>query len=194
MIFYRYSTDVIGSCAFGISCNSLVNPTAEFRIMGKRAFTQTISDLLKMIVIRSYPPLAKTLKFGVFSSEVTKFFRDVVEETITFRETNNVSRNDFLQLLMQLKNNGCLDGDVEAPVGTSLTLDEAAAQAFIFFLAGFETTSTTISFALFEIAQNDTIQTKARQEVKKILEKYDGNVCYEAVMEMDYLEMVISGE
>lgn len=163
-------------------------------MMGKRAFTQTISDLLKMIVIRSFPSFAKILKLGVFSSEVTKFFHDVVEETMTFREANSVSRNDFLQLLMQLKNNGCLDGDIQAPVGTSLTLDEAAAQAFIFFLAGFETTSTTISFALFEMAQNDSIQAKARQEVRKILGKYEGNVCYEAVMEMEYLEMVISGE
>lgn len=163
-------------------------------MMGKRAFTQTMSDLLKMIVMRSFPPLAKVFKFNVFSSEVTKFFHDVVEETITFREENNISRNDFLQLLIQLKNNGCLDGDAKAPVGTSLTLDEAAAQAFIFFLAGFETTSTTISFALFEIAQNETIQRMARQEVRNILEKYEGNICYEAVMEMEYLNMVISGE
>lgn len=48
-ILARYTTDVIGSCAFGLECNCMRNPQAEFRMMGKRAFTQTIGDLLKMV-------------------------------------------------------------------------------------------------------------------------------------------------
>ncbi|RZC32690.1 cytochrome P450 6a2, partial [Asbolus verrucosus] len=195
-ILARYTTDVIGSCAFGLICNSIRNPTAEFRLMGRRAFTQTVGDVLKMIVIRSFPPLAKLLGFGVFNSAVTKFFQDVVNETICYRERNNVTRNDFLQLLIQLKNNGKLEGDSDEkngapPVGTSLTLDEAAAQAFIFFLAGFETTSTTISFALFEMAQNEGIRNKARTEISKVLEKHGGKLTYDAVMEMHYVDTVI---
>lgn len=72
-------------------------------------------------------------------------------------------------------------------------MEEAAAQAFIFFLAGFETTSTTISFALFEMAINQNIQDKARQEVDKIFERYQ-SVTYESVMEMTYLDTVIFGK
>ena len=32
----RYTTDVIGSCAFGIDIGSLKNPQSEFRVMGKK--------------------------------------------------------------------------------------------------------------------------------------------------------------
>ena len=32
----RYTTDVIGSCAFGLDTNSLDNPNSEFRMMGKK--------------------------------------------------------------------------------------------------------------------------------------------------------------
>lgn len=72
-------------------------------------------------------------------------------------------------------------------------MEEAAAQAFIFFLAGFETTSTTISFALFEMAQNQEIQQKAREEVQCLLEKH-GDINYESIMEMHYLDTVIFGK
>ncbi|KAJ3666881.1 hypothetical protein Zmor_002308 [Zophobas morio] len=196
-ILARYSTDVIGSCAFGIECNSMRNPDAEFRLMGKRAFTQTVGDVLKMTVIRSFPSLARLLGLGVFTATVTRFFQDVVNETIRFREENGVARSDFLQLLIQLKNRGRLEGDGDereaAPaVGTSLTLDEAAAQAFIFFLAGFETTSTTISFALFEMAQNEAIRNKARAEISRVLERHSGKLTYDAAMEMEYLDTIIS--
>ncbi|XP_018571884.1 cytochrome P450 6a9-like [Anoplophora glabripennis] len=194
-ILARYTTDVIGCCAFGLECNCMRNPQAEFRMMGKRAFTQTIGDLLKMIVIRSFPSLARLLRIGVFSRTVTNFFYRVVKETIEYREKNNVTRNDFLQLLIQLRKDGQLDDNqnsenAKVPGVTGLTMEEAAAQAFIFFLAGFETTSTTISFALFEMATNEDIQLKARKEVVKVFKTF-GGLSYESVMEMHYLDTII---
>lgn len=77
--------------------------------------------------------------------------------------------------------------------GQALTVDEAAAQAFIFFLAGFETTSTTTSFALFEMASNSLIQQNARNEALGVLAKYDGQLTYDALMEMKYMDMVVNG-
>ncbi|KAK9884906.1 hypothetical protein WA026_009143 [Henosepilachna vigintioctopunctata] len=191
-ILARYTTDVIGSCAFGLDCNTMRNPQAEFRLMGKRAFTQTVSDVLNMVVIRSFPPIAKLLGLGVFSRNVTDFFKRVVRETIEYREANRIERNDFLQLLVQLKNHGKLDCS-EEKAGTALTMDEAAAQAFIFFLAGFETTSTTSSFAILEMALNGNVQNTARREIQKVLEKHGGVLCYEAIQEFTYLDMVIQG-
>lgn len=51
----------------------------------------------------------------------------VVEETVKYREENNVKRNDFLDLLIELKNHGTLDSD---KVG-QLTLNEIAAQVIL---------------------------------------------------------------
>ncbi|CAH2007828.1 unnamed protein product [Acanthoscelides obtectus] len=194
-ILARYTTDVIGSCAFGLECNCMRDQNAEFRFMGKRAFTQTVGDVMKMVIIRSFPPLARILRLGVFSGSVTSFFNRVVRETLEYREKNNISRQDFLQLLIQLRKDGQLDEEMsndKHTIGTKLTIEEAAAQAFIFFLAGFETTSTTISFALFEMAQNQSIQERAREEVTRLFDKHEG-LTYDAVMEMSYVDTILFG-
>lgn len=67
-----------------------------------------------------------------------------------------------------------------------------ASQAFIFFLAGFETSSSTMSNALYELALNPPIQNKLRDEIKQIL-KQDGKLSYDAVNKMTYLDKVFKG-
>lgn len=74
-------------------------------------------------------------------------------------------------------------------------LDEnaIAAQAFVFFVAGFETSSNTVAFCLHEFAVNPEIQEKARNDVVEALEKRDGKLTYDTVQDMKYLDMVILG-
>lgn len=73
-----------------------------------------------------------------------------------------------------------------------LTLTEAAAQAFMFFLAGFETTSSTGTYCLLELALNPDIQERLQLEIDEVAKKPEG-FTFDNVMEMEYLEMVFSG-
>ena len=110
-ILARYTTDVIASCAFGIQCNCLRNPEAEFRRWGRKLFDPSVSQNLRDILYFMAPNLAIALKVTINPPDITKFFMKVVEETVGYRERNNVTRNDFMQLLIQLKNRGYLDTD-----------------------------------------------------------------------------------
>ena len=50
-----------------------------------------------------------------------------------------------------------------------------------------------MTYTLFEMSQNQEVQDKARESVRKVLEKHDGVFSYEAMMEMTYVENCVSG-
>lgn len=70
--------------------------------------------------------------------------------------------------------------------------DVLVAQGLMFFSAGTETTSSAISFTLYELSMNPSIQEKLRKEVRSIIDKE--GLTYESLKEMTYLEMCILGK
>lgn len=68
------------------------------------------------------------------------------------------------------------------------------AQAFVFFVAGFETSSTTMSNAMYELALNPDIQNKLREEVRLTYKQNNGKLNYDCIKDMKYLDKVFKGE
>lgn len=76
---------------------------------------------------------------------------------------------------------------------TEITDDLLAAQALLFFLAGFETSSTSLCYTLFELSQNKNMQDKVRQEIRDVISANQGQLTYDVLKQMTYTEMVIEG-
>lgn len=72
-------------------------------------------------------------------------------------------------------------------------MEEVAAQVWIFFLAGFETTASTISFCLHEMAKCPEIQCIVQGEIDTVLDQHNGELTYDSVNDMKYLEACIDG-
>uniref|UniRef100_A0A2S2NDH0 Putative Cytochrome p450 n=1 Tax=Schizaphis graminum TaxID=13262 RepID=A0A2S2NDH0_SCHGA len=185
----KFTTDVIGTCAFGLECNSLNDSQSEFRRMGCAVLNSSASLALAKIVRIFFPKMFKVLKLRTFPAEVQQFFMGIVKQTIDFRNTNQVRRNDFIQLLLEIKNqNNHQENTINS---IKLTEELIAAQVFVFFLAGFETSSTTLSFCLHEMAVNQDIQNRVYEEINETADKYGMPFSYEAISSMNYLEQCL---
>ncbi|KAF2894454.1 hypothetical protein ILUMI_11716 [Ignelater luminosus] len=186
-VLARFTTNIIGSCAFGLDCNCFTDPNSQFRKCGKRIFDLTKLETFALFLAFSVPSLARKIGIKTTPDEVTEFLLNVIQEAVKYREQNNIMRKDFLQLLIEIKNSV----KDENGKGIGLTTNELAAQAFVFFAAGYETSSTTMTFCLFELTQNLEIQQNVRDEINKVLKKHNGEITYDALMEMKYMGQVI---
>jgi len=50
--------------------------------------------------------ISYSVQVHTIPKHIASFFINLVEETMDYRQTNKVSRNDFMQLLLQLKTLG----------------------------------------------------------------------------------------
>lgn len=69
-----------------------------------------------------------------------------------------------------------------------------AANAFVFFAAGFETTAATLAYCLLELAANLNLQNKMRQEILNAINQNDGKLTYDVAKNLEYVEKVLSGK
>jgi cytochrome P450 family 6 len=193
----RFNTNIISSVAFGIDNDCINDPDHLFRRMGAKVFETSFSNGAKGLISFLAPNLFHKFGLKVVDKDVEEFIFSIVKQTVEYREQKNFSRNDFMQLLIQLKNQGYVSVDKESEEkvektqesNKKLDLSELAAQAFVFFVAGFETSSSTLSFCLFELARNPEIQKKVQAEVDKVFKSHPiEEITYDMLSDLKYLE------
>jgi hypothetical protein len=82
---YRYTTDVIASCAFGINGNSLNDPQAEFRMYLRKITDFSVRKGLASLTTFCAPTLKTLLKFKFVDDETTNYLRKTVWSTVEYR-------------------------------------------------------------------------------------------------------------
>lgn len=92
---------------------------------------------------------------------------------------NEVKRHDLIYFLLELRKT------------FPMTVTEMASESFIFYTGGFETSSSALSFCLYELALNQHIQDKLRLEIQDGLEETDGKITYDLLFRYEYLDLVV---
>nr|XP_033323903.1 cytochrome P450 9e2-like [Megalopta genalis] len=182
--FTILTNDVIASSAFGISVNTLKDRNNEFYRVGtdlSNSFNNM--SILRFMLTNAYPRLCKMAGITMFSRASTNFIQKSIADTVRIREKEGIVRPDMIHLLLQAKN----EQD-----SSNITIDDIVAQAFGFFIAGFDTVSTLMSFLTLEMALNQDVQERLREETDRYLAEDNGKISYEALSKMEYMDMVIS--
>ncbi|XP_053966373.1 cytochrome P450 6g1-like [Anastrepha ludens] len=181
-----FTTDVIASIAFGVQANSFKNPNAEFRKQGRKMMEFTLGRAFNFFIAFFYPNWVTTMKVKLFTPQFSLFIRRTISHVITEREKSGLTRNDLIDVLVSLKKES-----VEKQEYNQVAHDVLVAQAAVFLTAGFETSSSTMAFTLFELAKRLDLQQRLRNEICEALVAENGKLSYETITNLPYLGMVV---
>ncbi|XP_062558845.1 probable cytochrome P450 9f2 [Armigeres subalbatus] len=208
----RYGINVIASCAYGIDVDCFKDDAHEFMYHGKRMM-QMGSPLViaKMLFMKMFPKISKDWGIDVLNREQAEYFTKLIKDTVRARESQGIVRNDMVDMLLEARK-GTLRYEEEeredeqegfatvqesevgkAQITWSISETEMIAQCLIFFIAGFESVSTTSMFLIYELILHPDIQQRLYEEVQQTYKQLDGKLLtYDALQGMKYMDMVVS--
>ncbi|XP_076416985.1 cytochrome P450 3A25-like isoform X1 [Peromyscus maniculatus bairdii] len=168
-ILGAYSMDVITGTSFGVNIDSLNNPEDPFVQKVKKILTSVnFLDpfLLSVFMFPFLTPLYEMLSISIFPNGLVDFFYEFVKKMKQNRlETTQKTRVDFLQLMMNTQNSNSKES--------------------------LKATSTSISFVMYQLATHPAVQKKLQDEIDRALPN-KAPVTYDALMDMEYLDMVVN--
>ncbi|XP_059414863.1 cytochrome P450 3A30-like [Carassius carassius] len=188
-----YSLDVVTSSSFSVDIDSINNADDPFVTNIKKFFKFSFFSPL-FLILALFPAIANLLgKMGIslFSRSSMDFFYNVLKKIKDEHNKESNGRVDFLKLMLQNQIPGDHFEDTEEQPAKGLTDHEILSQSFIFILGGYETTSTTLTYLLYNLATNPDCLEKLVEEIDKNFPP-DTPITYDALMKIDYLEMAIN--
>lgn len=195
----RFVIDIIASVAYGIDIDSFKNPKNDFKVIATDSTSPSFFNNVRGAGIFLCPKILEYLRIHANPKYVEKFFLNLVGNTIEEREKHITVRKDLMQYLIQLRNTGEIDTENWKVTTTSgakktMSIEEIAANVFLFFIAGFATTSASIAYILYEITQQPKLLFKLQSDITETLQSHNGEITYDSIQDMKYLDLCVKGE
>lgn len=183
-LFSRYTAQVVASAGFGVDgyCFDDEKKDISFRKIGQAILEPSTRTKIVFGILVFLPSLNKILKMPFVPKHIDQFFRTLVAENMEQRRRDKIPRNDFLHLMTEL----------ERAEGDKFDIESLTANAMSFVIDGYETSSTVMSFIGFHLASYPEVQKKLREEVMSVVNRYDGEITYEGLREMTYMDQVFN--
>ncbi|XP_047460745.1 cytochrome P450 3A30-like isoform X2 [Mugil cephalus] len=191
-VFGPYSMDVVTSTAFSADIDSINRPSDPFVANIKRMVKFNFLNplLLFVVVFPIFAPIVEMMNVSFFPAEVLEFFYSFLKKIKSDRsKDDHQNRVDFMQLMVDSQVSEDIKEDSSTPKG--LTDEEILAQAMIFIFAGYETSSSSLCFLAYNLATQPDIQKKLQEEIDETFPK-KAQPTYDALMKMEYLDMVVN--
>ena len=213
----KFSMDAIASCAFGVDSGSFKDQTSESEFVRNakkyfESFSSPISNGQKVLAGFT-PALIKQLiskcglkNFGTWPHlKEFSFFLSVVESSISQRKQTKIKRNDLVDLMIDATEDKIRlpGGDNEKGRNKTQTMttersegktknihyDDIISTAGVLLLAGYDTTGSTMSYILYELALNQDCQETLFEEIETA--KNASDLGYDTLQSLPYLDAVV---
>lgn len=173
----RLTLDTIGLCGFNYRFNSFYRDQPHPFIMSMvRALDESMSQLQR---VNPDDPSYKEKKFQL--QKDIQYMNGLVDKIIADRKISGEQGDDLLAHMLNGK-------DLET--GEVLDDENIRYQMITFLIAGHETTSGLLSFALYFLVKNPHILHKATEEANRVL--IDPVPTYRQVKQLKYITMVLN--
>lgn len=182
--FSKMTLEVILSTAFGLDAKIQTGENIELLREANRIvrIPQAIRQIIRLPFGRHVLKLITKIS-GPKQNYLQRIAEDIIRSR---REQEFTDRKDLLQLMMAANVETTVEGL------SKLTDEEVVGQCIIFIVAGYETSSNTLSFTLYHLAVNPDIQDKLREEISRAMDVSGSNKnLYEIVSAIEYLDCVI---
>lgn len=194
-IFGCYSMDVITSTSFGVNIDSMNNPNDPFvkEIQKLTKFKALDPRFVAIFVFPFLIPVLKAMGINLFPKDALDFFTRAIKKIKADRKKEGKgARVDFLQLMLEAE---CANIDQQSngmnQPFKGLTDIEILAQAFIFIFAGYEPSSNSLGYMAYLMATHPDVQQKVQDEIDSVFPN-KAPLTYDAVMQLEYLDMVLN--
>ncbi|XP_077559258.1 cytochrome P450 3A14-like isoform X2 [Haemaphysalis longicornis] len=199
--YQKLSMDYTARGAFGVDTIFQHEPDHVLLTTAKKVLDGVMTGPSHMIA-QSTSTLGVLMKpfysFLAFFGSFT--FAALAKETLKVvemrRKNPSLRRPDILQNLIDAttaSDKKCQSSSAEgSSKGRSLSNEEVFMTANSLFIAGFDTTATTLTYVTFCIAKHLDVQTKLRQEIREILTENQADLDYDTTMKkLPYLKQVV---
>ncbi|XP_078583430.1 cytochrome P450 3A11-like isoform X2 [Branchiostoma floridae x Branchiostoma japonicum] len=195
-----FTMDAIAAVAFGTDINTQETPDHPFVVNAKKAFGMDLKNPLLwvyLILPKITKPIMESLQVSLMPRDCVNFFSGVLSQLMQQRQAGGEGRVDMMQLMMDAhtmrdeeEGEGGEAGGRTRERKQALSRDDVLANGIQFILAGYETTASTLSFTMYNLATHPDVLDKVIREVDDVMKDRD-TVDYEACKKLEYMEMCI---
>ncbi|KAI6040734.1 cytochrome P450 [Pisolithus marmoratus] len=183
------SLDTIGLAGFSHNFGSLEGKTASVTTIldtlgsapNRSVLNASWFAISQVVPALVYLPTRRAKLLQEMEKTLSSISKELLERTRKEKEVESVDGRDqsIIQLLIKAE---------DAETGLPLPHEEIVAQMKVLLLAGYETTSISLTWALLELARNPDVQTKLREE----LLAFPGEANYDQLSNrLRYLDAVV---
>ena len=195
LAFGNFSLETIIAAAFGRVIDIQREQRDELLTAVKGIFSSVregsvLSVERLNVILSNFPWMVSVLRFLASRSKSGASYQTLAKLSLALiraRRESPYAQQSYKDLLQLMLDATAEDREEQR----KLSDEEVMAQCVIFILAGYETTSSLLSFTAYLLALNPAIQDRLVEEIKQYVDNNPGATPYEKAQELVYLDMVI---